>query len=71
METDLDKTTVFFMDCFAFLAVYTIGEYLVNRYYIGKFDVNDPYFFLLFVYLDYLGNRYRNDHRGFMRMILN
>jgi len=69
METD--TSTLFYMDCFAFMAVYTIGNYLVQKYYMGQFDVYDPYFFLIFVYLDYLGNRYRNNHRGFMRMILN
>ena len=71
METDTDTNTIFFMDCVAFMAVYSIGNYLVQKHYLGQFDVYDPYFFLLFVYLDYLGNRYKNNHRGFLKMILN
>ena len=69
METD--EITVFFMDSFALIVVYSICEHLAQKYYQGTLSVYDPYFFLLFVYLDYLGNRYRNNRGTFMRMILN
>ena len=34
METD--TTTLYFMDVFAFMALYQIGDYLVHKYYYKK-----------------------------------
>ena len=44
-------------------------DYLSKKYYNNTFDVYDPYFFLLFLYVDYLGNRFRNDKMGFLQLV--
>ena len=62
--------SVFLMDYYAIIVVYTIGEYLSTKYYKGTLDVYDPYLFLIFVYLDYLRNRFRYDRIGLLRLIL-
>ncbi len=64
-----NELSIFFMDMFAMTAVVNILDYLSKKYYNKMFNEYDPYFFLLFVYIDYLGNRFRNDRMGFLRLV--
>ena len=64
-----NELSIFFMDMFAMTAVVNILDYLSKKYYNKTFNEYDPYFFLLFVYIDYLGNRFRNDRMGFLRLV--
>ena len=64
-----NELSIFFMDMFAITAVVNILDYLSKKYYNKTFNEYDPYFFLLFVYIDYLGNRFRNDRMGFLRLV--
>ncbi len=66
-QTDV---SVFLMDCYAIIVVYAIGEYLSTKYVMGTLDVYDPYFFLIFLYLDYLKERFRYDRSTFLKMII-
>lgn len=66
---DQNKDTIFIMDYFAIMSICLISEYLSNKYHSGKFSVDDPYFFLLFLYLDYLGNRFRRSGTEFFRLL--
>ena len=67
METT--DVSIFLMDCYAMMVVYVLGEYLSAKYAMGILNVYDPYFFLIFVYLDYLKERFRNDRVNFMRLV--
>ena len=46
-------------------------HYLVHKYYYKPqpFDVYDPYFLFMYVYIDYLGNRFKNQHGQLYRLL--
>lgn len=65
---EVEALSLYFMDCYSILVLYSILEYLSVKISKKQVVYNDPYFFLMFIYLDYLGKRFRNDRLGFIRM---
>lgn len=61
---------MFFLDCYALLIVFTLIEYYSILYYRGIVNVRDPYFIVFFLYIDYLRDRFRGQHREFLRLVL-